>query len=236
MKINTSVLRQLYQEHLQESQIQSRKKCPPPETLLKYSRRKFSKGKRTKITDHIGRCTFCALEFKFIQEILTQEQSLNLKFAENLAPKDIKTRTGAMFKAMNFIQINRRIVIMLATSLLLITSAVVFFLRLSVNRDYRGDQSLHIKPISPIEKQYPLSKLHFRWSEIPSADYYMLEIYNDELYLIWKSGKLLSNSFIPSPEQLAHFEPNITYFWMVKASFPDGKKIESPLHTFTVGK
>lgn len=236
MKIKLSELRKLYQEYLQETQSQSREICPSPETLLKYSRSKLSKKERSKITNHIARCNSCAQEFKIIYEILDQEQALNQKIAEQLELKGIKSRRKTKLKIKELVRLNRRIVLVFATSLLLAVIATVFFLRFPIKHDYRGAQLNRINLIHPIEGTHLLSKLSFDWTEVPSADYYVLEIFNEELYPAWKSGKLSQDKFIPPPELIELFEYNKTYFWMVTAFLQSGNKVESRLRSFIVKK
>lgn len=236
MKIKLPELQKLYQEHLKETQSQSTESCPSPKTLLDFSRSKLSKKERSKITGHIARCNSCSREFKIIHGILGEEKVLNQTIAEQLELKNIKSRKKENSKIWELFSLNRITVLVFAASLLIAVIAAVFFLKFPTKPEYRDGQLNRINLIHPGEGTHLLSRLSFDWTEVTAAAYYVLEIFNGELYPTWKSGKLIQDEFIPPPELIEHFESNNTYFWMVTAYLESGDRIESRLQSFTVKK
>jgi len=92
---------------------------------------------------------------------------------------------------------------------------------------------LQLKVISPLNLSVDFSELVFLWKEL-NAEYYVIEIFNNEAELIWKSDKVNNNTFTPSKNLMKYLEKKSVYFWMVYAHFPDGKIIKSKLSQFNL--
>jgi len=123
----------------------------------------------------------------------------------------------------------------LIPTILLISFAITFLFKTSERSQLRGKSNNYIKLEPTINKMTP-KEINFRWSEIPTSEYYVLEIFDKTLYPLWQSNKIIKNKASPPMELLNRLSRDESYFWMVTAFLPDGTKIESSLADFTIKK
>jgi hypothetical protein len=235
MKVNKSKLQKLYQDYLLDTSSPSRQNCPDPEILLSCLRLEIPIKARKKVVDHISKCNDCAQEFKFIQGILQHEKTLIQQLTQALQNKK-SPRGKRIYLIKNYPLPSWKFISVLATFFLVAVLVFSIILKFSKKYEYRGEQSSRINLISPNDSKYSVSALVFDWSEVPDAEYYVIEIFNDALSPMWKSNKIFANQTIPPSELIPLFEHNKTYFWMVQAFLADGEKLESRLQVFTVQK
>ena len=221
MKLNNSHIRQIFLANIKKRTSEGRKECPSPKQLLKLFRIKKSEKKKTRIIDHISNCYYCANEFEFILRALQYEKTLN-NVAENLIrSKRIKVpSTKFSWKTASAI-----------AGISAVFSLITIFIISNTheNSNHRTSAIPQIAIVHPLEKNISESSLHFRWEEVQDSEYYTFELYDETLYQIWSSDKILSNNFKLPKETASRLEANKSYFWMISAFFPNGRKIESLL-------
>jgi hypothetical protein len=228
MKLNNNDLREILLTNMKESILKTRKKCPSPNQLLLLFRAKRAEKKKTKIIDHITNCYHCAHEFGFILRALRYERTLN-----HTAEKLIQTKTKMVSPSRFSWKTSYAIV-----GIFIVCVFITHFItsRTASNDNHRTPIHAQIALILPQEKSIPKSSLYFRWDNIEDSEYYTLELYDETLYQIWKSNKISDSNFELTEDTLSRMEVNKTYFWMVTAFFPNGRKIESQLKEIILTK
>jgi len=233
MKISLKDLKRIYRDFIIEKTPPSRKNCPPQENLLKFSRSKLSEKQKSKIIDHITQCSYCVQEFKFTLQILKDEKNFIEEIGKVLRAKGdplIARRNKKIF----FPILSWKYVSLFIGSIIIIFT-VIIFTNLE-KREYRGPNLRQIYLIEPVNKKYSRSPLIFKWGSVKRSEYYVLELFDQTLYPVWKSQRIFKNQVILPLEIATKLKENKTYFWMVTASLHQGGKIESRLEKFTITK
>jgi len=247
MKIKNKDLKKLYKAYLIENAPISRKNCPNTKDIINLLRAKLSEKQKSKIIDHITSCYFCSQEFEFILQTLRQEKKLkneieNLNLNEKRIPltqkkqetkkPDSPKKISSFYPAWSWKY--APILLGFALIIFLIFSLVIF--RNHEKKNYRSTAHTQIKLIKPIKGIYQKSLLEFRWEEIRSVDYFILELFDESLKPIWKSNRIYNNNIVLPKKFIANLPGDNMYFWMVTAYFPDGKMIESRIEDFVLTK
>jgi len=231
MKISFKDLKRIYRDFIMEKTPLSRKDCPPQEDLIKFSRSKLSEKQKSKIIDHITQCSYCVQEFKFILQILKDEKNLIEEIGKVLRAKGDPLITRRNKKI--FFPILSWKYVSLFIGAIIIIFTVIIFTNLE-KREYRGPNLRQIYLIEPVNKKYSKSSLIFKWDSVKSSEYYVLELFDQTLYPVWKSQRIFKTQ-VALPREIANrLKENKTYFWMVTAFLHQGGKIESRLEKFTL--
>lgn len=243
MKINSKDLKILYSAHLIENTPPSRKNCPPTKEIINLIRLKLSKKRKAKIIDHVTECYFCYEEFQSILEILREENKLicainELAIKGNEIPHNKKEIPKDLFPQRNksipfFQRLSWKFVSVSLAFILILSTISIFVLFLNRDQnDYRSEYYPSIRLIDPIGGKIQKTLLKFRWVEIEESEYYIIEIFDETLFPVWRSNKIYSNDFTPPEEIADRLKKNKRYFWMLTAYFPDGRKNESRIEQF----
>lgn len=221
MKLNNSDLRQIYLSNIKESIPKTRNECPSPKQLLRLFRGKKSEKEKTKIIDHITICYHCAHEFEFILKALRYEEDMNQVVQKFIETKKIKALSpGFSWRFVPFVA---------GISVICVIISVLIIQNSYKSVKYRASTLSQINLFQPQEKNIPKSSLFFQWENIKDSEYYTFELYDETLYQIWSSNKIFRNNFKLSKDIASRLEANKTYFWMISAFFPNGRKMESQL-------
>ncbi|NIO49562.1 MAG: hypothetical protein GTN73_09050 [Candidatus Aminicenantes bacterium] len=242
MKIKNKDLIKLYKAHITENIPYSRKSCPPSKEIISFFISKTSEKQRSKIIDHITKCSFCAQEFELMLQTQRKERKLIEEIGNLLQSKEniaaIKKRAGKKINHTNerlklfFPRLSWKYAIILAGVAILI-STFLFFQNIR-KREYRGPNFSRVHLIEPINGKYSKSLLVFKWNEFKDSEYYIVELFDETLFQIWKSNKISKNQALLPAEVANSLNTNKIYFWMVTAFLLDGKKIESEIEEFTL--
>jgi hypothetical protein len=240
MKIKNKDLIKLYKAHIMENILHSRKSCPPSKDIISFFKSKAPEKQRSRIINHITKCSSCAQEFEFMLQTRREEGKLIegigqlLQSKENIAA--ITKRAGKKTNYLNegrksfFPRLSWKYAFMLAGVSIIISTFFVFLNR--GKREYRGSDLSRVHLIEPINGKYSKYFLVFKWNEFNSSEYYIIELFDETLFQIWKSNKISKNqAFLPA-KIAKRLNINKTYFWMVTSFLPDGKKIESGIEEF----
>lgn len=227
----------LYRAYLDSKVPPSRKNCLSPEELLKFFHPKTGNRRKTRIIDHLSRCALCAREFELVLQIKRGEENLSRDIGTWLKSCNShpKTRRNlwrnillpqAFWKyAMIFFA-----VILLSTSIfILVNKKPVLPLKTP------GERENHlpgIQLIEPVKGNYTKSRLLFRWEKHTLTDFYVLELYDEALSLLWRSPRLSHNLYSVPGDVMERLSCPKTYLWMVTAHTKTGGTIESPLIGF----
>ena len=240
MKIKNKDLMKLYKAHIMENVPPSRKNCPPSKEIISFFRSRTSEKQRSKIIDHITKCSSCAQEFEFMLQTQREEGKLiddirkilqtkeNMTLNKTRVDKKIINSSGG--RKLFFPKLSWKYALVLAGVAIIVSTFFVF--QNSGKREYRGSDLNRVHLIEPISGKYSTSLLVFKWSKFKDSEYYILELFDETLFQIWKSNRMIKNKAILPAEVAKRLNINKTYFWMVTAFLPDGEKIESEIEEF----
>jgi hypothetical protein len=221
MKLNNSELREIFLLSIRKNTPKTSKKCPSPKQMLRVFRGKKTEKKKTKLIDHITGCYHCAHEFEFIQRTLRFEDDMNSlaqKFVDTNKIKELSLRFPWKLAP-----------IVTGVSIICAIALILMIPNRYKSQKFRASNLSQISLLQPQEKNIPKSSLSFKWENIKDSEYYTFELYDEALYQIWCSNKLYGNNIKLSKDIASRLEINKTYFWMISAFFPNGRKMESPL-------
>ena len=240
MKIDTDRLKALYRDYVRQKTPASLDGCPSPERLLRLLRSRSSDREATEIVDHISRCRFCFSEFGFVLDVLRQEKEF-VRELENRQPLDGRPgpRKGLRQKIFEWRLGWRHLIprfswhaaLVLAGFVLagfLITRSVIF----RSSETYRGPASAGLELLEPRGDDVSRGKLVFRWNKAANSEYYILELFDQDLTPVWKTGKITAESVAPPRDVSAALEVRRPYFWEVTAHLPKGLMVSSPIEKF----
>lgn len=243
MKINNKDLKNLYKAYLLEKAPLSRKNCPSTKDIIGSLRAKLTEKQKSIIIDHITRCYFCSQEFEFILQTLRQEKKLkneikiltSNKKSTPLIEETLKKKKSDPKRKLFFLHPSwswKYAPVFLGFALIIFLLFTFVIFRDHEKEKYRGTAYSQIKLIKPIKGIHQKSSLEFSWEKISTVDYFILELFDESLKLIWKSNKIYNSHIVLPKRIIAALPENKIYFWMLTAYFPDGKIIESRIEDF----
>jgi hypothetical protein len=244
MKINNSDLRKIYRAYVQDRIPLSREKCPSPEKLFSSFMSLGSSHKIGKIIDHITICAYCAQEFNFFLEIFREEQRLVEEIDRLLQQKDrarISQKKRTEFPIFRWPKIYRlhaswkyAIIPLLTIIFVALMISVTNRLIITKKNEERSELPGQIQLLGPTYEKAAQVPLIFKWKGVKNSNYYILEIFDKALLLVWKSPRIFENSYRLPSDIGGKIEKNKNYFWMITVFLVDGMTIESSLEEFTL--
>jgi hypothetical protein len=233
MKLNIRDLREVYKAGIKDKIPQTRTSCPSPKKMLHIFRGNIRQKKKIKIVDHITNCYYCSQEFEFIVQALRYEKKMN-KIAEELITKKVEEH-ASKHKIINSSSplLKWGYVTLIASCFLALSMTAIFIVFPRIEKSkYRGFSFDKVELVKPRKKIITKLTQAFEWKAVQGADYYVFELFDETLYPIWISDKIIINSIILPREISSRLEGNKSYYWMVTAFFQRGTKKESILKEF----
>lgn len=230
-KINHTELKKLYSEHFKSTYQFSNKDCPSVETIHRYLRSALPRREKNNAIKHMITCYACLNEVKFIISILEEEKNFISRIRElqkkNSSPASEKVKS-AIRKKPTFIKIA-----WLHTSILVFLLFIISIIKLKNNinlspEKYRGNRLYGYELIVDSKLKGFFNKIELMWGPIPASKYYIIEIFDESLSLIWKSDEIYNNQLSISQSVLDNRKSR-KYFCIITAFLPYNKKIESTL-------
>jgi len=235
MKINRDDLAKGFQDFLVIKTAASRKNCPSVKSIIRLYKGKLSKIKRAEILGHILNCYYCSSDFKVVNNSIRFENEL-CQFIEKTSCTSHKKKDEFRVPKILHFKINvgkyQVVFVTLFIAILIISSFLVFHNK--ENLSMRGLSQSQLEPCCLIKKNQEQLSLYFEWKSLKKADYYYVEIFDDNLSLIWRSKTIFKNCFIFPLELKNVIKKNKKYYWLVTAFLINGKKIESKLLEFSL--
>lgn len=237
MRINDDDLKRIFKSYILTRTPLSRQACPSSEEISNIFIDSGLKAEKEKIIDHVTNCSYCVQEFDVLLEIFRQEKklveeiNLFLKNEEGPSPvskKNVK-KTIQFALAWKF-TLASAIVLVLAGAIFLITNGPIF----NKKTEKRGGKPGQINLLEPHPDRASETPLLFRWDEIGGRDYFIIEIFDESLSPLWKSGKIFETSFRLPPDVERQMQSGKSYFWMITAFFTNGLTRESHLEEFRI--
>jgi hypothetical protein len=88
--------------------------------------------------------------------------------------------------------------------------------------------------LSPKSGQTISSSILFRWRRTSDAEYYVVELFDEQLLPVWSSDVLRNPEVFLPQEVSARLLPDRSYYWMVTGFVQESKTGESPLVRFRI--
>ena len=238
MKINLQELPKLFQSHIAKSTQMNRKNCPSPKILSECLQGQASKKNKNTVIEHITHCKFCLEEFQFILEIRREKKKLIQKVSHHLIghSKNIKTKREKVY--FPFLQKTWNWAFFAAGAVLVLAAGLTLYVSINggLEQKFRGNKIDYIKLIQPTHNKAYKTPIVFHWRKMENAEYYILELFDNTLFPIWKSQKIPKNR-APLPNDIMEsFTPGKSYYWFITGFFPGNRKIESSLEQFQIKK
>ncbi|MBN2199171.1 MAG: hypothetical protein JW747_04905 [Candidatus Aminicenantes bacterium] len=190
-----------------------------------------SNRSKAAVADHISRCRFCFEEFEMLLPLFRQKEKTVGEICRLIAPppQDRRSRPG------------RNAWLFAAPALLAASLTLVLVIghrpsnTETRSRRERGVPARTATLLSPkAGSNCAPSDLTFTWAPQREADYYLFELFDDSLSLLWQSPFLFEPSIVPPPGVVQRLRAGGSYFWMVTSWNSDGEKTESPIGHFTL--
>ena len=195
--------------------------CPSPENLLRFFRSESSKSAEKEIRTHLTGCHFCAAEALYIVRILSQEKELI---------REIATASAGLSKASAWKQ---RFAVVL-TVIALAGAAALFLIKSHPPKNTMRGSGRAVVVLAPVGLLDPGKDAIFEWKKSPSAEYSKIELFDDGLKLIWRSGRIAEDKMAPPAKLSSILRKGGRFFWTVTEFSPDGRQRKSGLIEFRI--
>lgn len=227
---NDDDLKRLYREHVRGRAPAGRDVCPDPEILAKIATPGAHVGNRKELLDHIGGCPECSSELRLILDIHNESGALSRR----LVP-DRKNRLLRGTRALQLIPSPRLFKLAFAVFGVAMTFISIFLLvqRQEPRIDLRSTKP-SIGLLSPLGGHRSSAPLLFEWKRLPGAEYYILELYDDELLPVWSSPSLADSRLVLPEDVARRLSTDKPTYWMVTAFSRKEKVSASDLAHFVL--
>ena len=225
MKIDTDGLKAMYGNPARRKTPSSRAGCPPPKKLVKLLRSRSSGKEAVELIDHVSRCGSCSSEFGFLLDVFREEKDFI---------REVERRTAGRLERRTLIsRFSWRPALILAGFLIggiLMARFIIF----RPAEQYRTGSPAAVELVKPARESVAGATLSFEWRKVDRAEYYFLDLFDQALAPVWKSGRISGESAALPRELIDSLEVNRSYFWTVTAYLVNGDKVESRLERFVL--
>jgi hypothetical protein len=230
MKSENDDLRAIYRAYAASHRPISRKACPSISAIGNSFDPGASRRKKKRIIDHLSDCSYCREEFNLFFHLQTipwdtQRAAVSRKVLGS--PDDIPRAAGP-----NVFPLWRYAALVLGFGL--IVSILLLFFQKWELVEVQRTEGPGVVLVSPVAAQAVSKELLFRWKELPSAQYYILELFDEALLRVWVSPPLYDRQVQLPDNEGRGIRPGASYFWMVTAYSGQAKIGESKLAIFKI--
>jgi len=224
IKIDHEEMKRLYKAFVSEQAPNTRKECPTPEQLISLL---STNDEKKEMIDHITQCSFCTKEIRVILQALKEGERFSkeiMTLVKSGGKEEKKKRFSFFYPHFPWVFVS---------SMIAITAVFIIFITKFPHKHIsRGKSHNMVELVSPAVEKILIPPIIFKWQTSGNAEYFIMEIFDETLYPIWKSDQITNYWLIFPNETLKLFTPKKKYFWMITAHFQDGTVIESPLKEF----
>lgn len=227
MRMEIDNLRKLYQSYVISKTPTDRKDCPSPNSILKTIRTPGSLTRKKKLIDHLSSCSSCLEEFGLIIKVEYYDRYY-------LVDPYLNSQRLSIINPFRLYNLSRHFVkyaIIMVGFILIVFSFITIKDKDIISNSLRNN-SQAIQLIQPDHIHDLLLPLIFQWGEYPDAEYYIIELFNDKLFPLWTSPRIVGLTFRLPNDILTKLERHKTCFWMISAYSSTEKIAESDLASF----
>jgi hypothetical protein len=219
MKINQKELKEMYLT-LTNDQTEDERGCPLAEDLIRTFTDEFNSRDKSKIVDHITKCSRCLEKFQIIREFFKigkqlakdmEGQSLSSEELNQL--KEIKKDKSSIPTKnplkLKFLAVAATLLVIIGTVLILQTG------KDPGDTQLRGTVEGEISFVSPrgeIDKTFII----FKWESLKGATGYRVHLFDDELTQVWKSPVTKQPSIKLPDDIYQNLAKRKIYYWKLE--------------------
>ena len=233
--MNTShdQIKAAYRGYLRGRIPESRSACPDPEKLQRFFLAGSSRTSKKKILGHIARCGPCADEFEMFLSIDREAgqfaRSLERFYSARCPAESRRLRRGFL-PAWEAALIGTGLVFLVLSVL----SAIPGLFRPPADgSQVRAPLIPSVRLLRPIGPVPASRDILFQWRIDVPAEYFILELFDEALTLLWKSPPIKSRGFILPAEAAGLIRPGKKFFWQVRVYGRSSPPFESGLKEFS---
>jgi hypothetical protein len=233
MKISLAEMSRVFQGYLKDEKPADRTSCPGIEPIVECALGKVSRKARAGIVSHAANCPECAALFK---EILGASRAADTFTAEVEAILDRRTQHQPPHREVLLTSLFRKPAVAVLAGLVMVAIVTLSVFWLRDVSGIRGGQKIQVVLVSPLGASVSRDTIQFHWSSVAPAKHYTLELFDEALRLIWRSGPVMTNTIRPEAETSRGLTPGKSYFWRVTAVRGDRLEVKSRLGKFLLEK
>ncbi|HPW17183.1 MAG TPA: hypothetical protein PLP83_02245 [Candidatus Aminicenantes bacterium] len=186
----------------------------------------MSARKKRKIIDHLTECPACREEFRLYSDLQKFPLREYLGGADSEAAGPQQARRHAAFPLWRFAAV--------AVGAFLIISTAVLVMKNNEISETERVGAAGIALVSPVSSLPVSEELVFRWEAFEEAQYYIVELFDEDLLPLWASSPVKDTQIrLPHDRRFAN-EAGAVCFWMVTAYSDSAKIGESRLARFKI--
>jgi len=221
-----------------------RKGCPGAEKIASLFLEETPRQEKFGLLDHVLSCAACRVEFMVLKEIwrakgshIDPEMRLIL---DQSSPENIRTTAKKELKALTSQRTNRWRMVFSPGKTASLAAALIAFILLfyfigpkgyknnTLERNMGPGNFRILEPWNAVQK----IPVVFRWTPVPEAVEYDVEILNGVLESIYRKEGIRTASFELPASVLERLSESKTYFWKVVATLKAGERVESEFGKF----
>jgi hypothetical protein len=226
MKSVNEDLRELFQAYVDSKETSIGRRCPTLEALTGSFEPYVSARKKKKIIDHLSECPTCQEEFRLYFDLQKFPLDKHLVRVDGDAAGPPQARRHAALPLWRFAAI--------VAGACLILSAIILLMKDTEISETERTGKAGIVLVSPAFSLAVSEELVFRWEAFGHAQYYIVELFDEDLLPVWTSSAVKDINVRPPSKERLNLKTGAVYFWMVTA-YSDAAKIgESRLARFKV--
>lgn len=230
MKYDDDQLKAAFQAAAAIQRPRNRQDCPSPESLARSFTARAPKRIKRQIIDHVSKCSYCKEEFAFYHELQKIHKEILGEY-EGAANEEV---IGALLKdSRPRIQPLLNYAFLCLGILIISTVVMLLFTNKNISESERSITSTVILDY-PLSSHHMTEILNFRWKGFPSAQYYVLELFNDSLEFLWTSPPVQDLHIRLPLEMSDEIRPGRVFYWMITAYIGSSKIGESKLMRFVI--
>jgi len=225
MKEKDQNLKNLFISGLEPNEMVSRANCPAPEELAKFFDPQASLEFKSKIVDHLFDCPACRQEF----ELLRHGERLAAEINKQLLKprKSFQLKPGSVFSSSLFLKWAGALV-----TTLLIVFCFFYYLNDTARKGQQIERKVQeIQNLMMSEEIIEFEPLHITlsWQPAEEALFYQVEVFNQNMYLVWQSPPTTESSLSLPEKVTADLKSSSYFFWQILIYCPDERIVDSPV-------
>ena len=228
MRIRHEDLKDLFQGYAASRKPRSRKRCPSPLAIARSFEPSASVRMKKTIVDHISQCSCCHEEFMILFEFHNLDTDSSI--FEYPTVRDGPKRGNASDSRLAHPPFWQYACVLLGLTLAISSLFLLVHQKRISGIQRTGEGGIVL--LRPKVNQSISGPIVFRWQRSVESEYFVLELFDESLLPIWKSGQIRDlQMLIPQDVYLA-LHPGKSYFWMVTAFSRDSRAEESAMRRF----
>ena len=231
VKISFFEISKAYQSYLKDGVHSRQAVCPTNERILASVLSDVSREEKELIASHAANCYECS-------QILIEAQKISsgidnyVDRSKALIKPSGKANGTRNKRRRPWIVGYKPAVISAALLCILICGLFIFVPRMRFNSRAAVSKE-QISVISPVNIEVRVADLQFKWKKVPNSKYYLIELFDSALCLVWRSEPIDEIMAGIPADTKAVFQPG-TYYWILTAIRLDDTSLKSDLKEFAI--